>query len=514
VSPPDPRITSILTKLERARRENRASFGSDAHRFALNPTLHEGAVVAFEAEHGVRLPEGYRSFVLHAGDGGAGPYYGLYPVAQWDDFAKWVSDEPPRGWRARPSPLAPSLAYGGRRWGSVAPLGDCAPTDWIANAGATSDTVHEAYVGTLALGSQGCSLATLLVVSGAHAGRVVYVDAEHQAPYFVPDADFLDWYERWLDELLAGYEMGPFGFGMVGSALSVADAFADSSLSDAVREEAGRTLLRTGVASEMEETLLRTLRDSSASIRVWSIAAIARFRIARGFAPLRAMVRDADGAARARAIRALAELAIDGWTEDVRPCLHDPAYDVASAAIFALQKVDALTRDDLRPLLSAESGATRGLALWAGKWTRADAPAIAPLLDDDALEARRYAILALRAAGAREYAASFVRRLAVETDLGLIEALAYGLGELGDARTSLPALGALLTHDDDFVRVAAIEGLGHLGDPRGAPLLARFLKDTRRPERRLSRGHTKTFAQLALPAYERCRRSRRWWMLK
>jgi hypothetical protein len=54
---------------------------------------------------------------------------------------------------------------------------------------------------------------TLLVVSGLYRGRVVYVDAEHAPPYFTADVDFLDWYDRWPDELLAGAASMWFGRG-------------------------------------------------------------------------------------------------------------------------------------------------------------------------------------------------------------------------------------------------------------------------------------------------------------
>ena len=51
-----------------------------------------------------------------------------------------------------------------------------------------------------------------LVVSGEYTGRVVYVDADGQPPYMVRNTDFLEWYERWLDELLGGYDLHWFGF--------------------------------------------------------------------------------------------------------------------------------------------------------------------------------------------------------------------------------------------------------------------------------------------------------------
>lgn len=66
--------------------------------------------------------------------------------------------------------------------------------------------------GTLTISSHGCSLVTQLVVTGPARGRLLNLDAEASTgPYVVEDADFLAWYERWLDEALAGYRLDWFG---------------------------------------------------------------------------------------------------------------------------------------------------------------------------------------------------------------------------------------------------------------------------------------------------------------
>lgn len=69
-------INRILSKLAEARRQGKKCFGSEGHHFKLRPPLPESAVRAFEQQHGILLPEDYRQFLIEAGDGGAGPYYG------------------------------------------------------------------------------------------------------------------------------------------------------------------------------------------------------------------------------------------------------------------------------------------------------------------------------------------------------------------------------------------------------------------------------------------------------
>src|SRR5262245_48952774 len=60
-------------------------FGEDSHRYELHKPLLEEEVLGFEGEHGVRLPDDYRQFLTRVGNGGAGPYYGLFRLGEMDD---------------------------------------------------------------------------------------------------------------------------------------------------------------------------------------------------------------------------------------------------------------------------------------------------------------------------------------------------------------------------------------------------------------------------------------------
>src|SRR5215470_8995398 len=61
-------------------------FGALRHRYELNPQLNELEVAEFEQQRSIRLPEAYRHFVLNVGDGGAGPYYGVFRLGKMDDL--------------------------------------------------------------------------------------------------------------------------------------------------------------------------------------------------------------------------------------------------------------------------------------------------------------------------------------------------------------------------------------------------------------------------------------------
>src|SRR4051794_25756013 len=60
-------------------------FGIEVHRFRTHPPLSEVAVRNFKQVHRITLPAEYRGFLIHIGNGGAGPYYGLFKLGEMDD---------------------------------------------------------------------------------------------------------------------------------------------------------------------------------------------------------------------------------------------------------------------------------------------------------------------------------------------------------------------------------------------------------------------------------------------
>jgi hypothetical protein len=102
-------IGRILAKLAAVRRGGYASFGSEKHRFKLNPPLAEATIAAVEKQHTVQLPNDYRLFLAAAGNGGAGPYYGIFRSSSGTEShprtirALWRSPRPcGRAWRRVP----------------------------------------------------------------------------------------------------------------------------------------------------------------------------------------------------------------------------------------------------------------------------------------------------------------------------------------------------------------------------------------------------------------------------
>ncbi len=177
-------------------------FGATSHRYELNPPASLSYVETFEKRYGIQLPEAYKAFILSVGNGGnsrqnsgAGPYYGIYPLgANLDQLVP----ENPAVFLKKACCLQPDIDE--RQWENLTR---------ILDADDTPDNIYDEelenlYAGILPLGFQGCSYVHGLVLNGVHKGKIVNADmATVEKPIFSKDANFLDWYERWLDGILS-----------------------------------------------------------------------------------------------------------------------------------------------------------------------------------------------------------------------------------------------------------------------------------------------------------------------
>lgn len=171
-----------VRKLETLRALDRGctTFGATTHRYVLRPRLATHALAAIEAELGVQLPPGLRTFYLTVGDGGAGPDYGLFAAAKL------------AGQR-------PEIVYPGidalRALGARSAAQPPEPT--IAALSPSRLT------GVVTILFSGCTMYSGVVCTG-DIGRVVHWDEDHIAE---TDDTLVGWYERWLDEQISQFEL-------------------------------------------------------------------------------------------------------------------------------------------------------------------------------------------------------------------------------------------------------------------------------------------------------------------
>ena len=198
----------IQQKLSQAKAadKNLEVFGAEAHQYHLNPPVSEAEVLAFEKKYGVQLPECYRAFMLTIGDAKAkksdfiaGPYFGLYAFGTSVDSLLYEKTET---YLKAPCNLSPDMTQ--EEWETL--------SDPLLSSEEEEEEDDDKYFaerakvfgGLLPLGSQGCTYEHALVLNGKYAGRVVNIDLELAQPKFAFEANFLDWYERYLNEVISG----------------------------------------------------------------------------------------------------------------------------------------------------------------------------------------------------------------------------------------------------------------------------------------------------------------------
>ncbi|EHM29913.1 MULTISPECIES: SMI1/KNR4 family protein [Streptomyces] len=135
------------------------------------PPAGPEAVRSFEAEHGIVLPEPYRTFVAEICDGlrAGPPYYGLLPFAKTP--SDWGSERPER-LLAEPFPLTEAWL-------------------WEADGDGTAlseqefdDRVEPVFDhGSLVLGTDGCGMYWHLIVTGPQRGHVWLIDENGAIPF-------------------------------------------------------------------------------------------------------------------------------------------------------------------------------------------------------------------------------------------------------------------------------------------------------------------------------------------
>jgi len=176
-------------------------FGAESHGFEMKPVLSEAAVATFERTHGVRLPSDYRAFLTLVGDGGAGPFYGVFPLGKVDkNFSL-------RDWREGDVGILSEAFPFAEEWNDLSAKPDDNLVDeaeYWKQMEAFESTYLSAVNGAFPICHQGCALRVLLVVTGSQAGYL-WDDRRSECGGIKPirladgsQATFSSWYGEWL----------------------------------------------------------------------------------------------------------------------------------------------------------------------------------------------------------------------------------------------------------------------------------------------------------------------------
>ena len=198
-------IQRIKDKLLEAKKadKNLKVFGSDRHKYNINEPTIPQSVMEFEKKYSITLPDCYKAFVLEFGNGGigwqnsaAGPFLGIYSFGEnineliYEYAEKYLKSE---------CVIVPKMTDD--FWKSLTKNID-------KNEGVSDEDykteLGKLWAGILPIGSQGCTYLHGIVLTGQFKGRVMNLDMDRQKPQFAYEVNFLDWYERWLDEVISG----------------------------------------------------------------------------------------------------------------------------------------------------------------------------------------------------------------------------------------------------------------------------------------------------------------------
>lgn len=209
-------------QLLKERDQSFSLFGATHHRYNLNSPISKEGVDRVERKYGSTFPYDYKNFIMTFGNGGAGPFYGLFPLGQHDlnyGFCAWDDDyiigdlsKPfrhkqvwnlPRSFlKKRPDPeICKSEEQEEAFWES-----------WQEQINLTYWT-GEIMDGAIPICHQGCAIRTWLVVTGPMRGTV-WNDYRSEYNGIAPvmnsngeRSSFTDWYSAWLVRSLDEMEM-------------------------------------------------------------------------------------------------------------------------------------------------------------------------------------------------------------------------------------------------------------------------------------------------------------------
>jgi hypothetical protein len=206
---------------------NRQVFASFQHRYHFGMKLWDAAIAPYEQRLGITIPDEYRSFLIECGDGGPGPYYGIYTLerALGEDRPELISkpfelEKDFDLYREQAGELS-HPEHERRRNENPAYRAQC---DEIANRFFAPETRS----GTIAICEYGCGGFFRLVVSGDQYGRIWFFDDNGAWDL---DLDLCELYGNWLDFEL--HKLRTNGFGVASDPLEYgrAQAISRKSLS-------------------------------------------------------------------------------------------------------------------------------------------------------------------------------------------------------------------------------------------------------------------------------------------
>jgi SMI1 / KNR4 family (SUKH-1) len=200
------RIKEKIRQLKKSDR-NYTLFGSETHKYKINPPISPDKIRLFEAKYKVVLPKDYVEFLTEIGNGGVGPFYGLEPFENvlFDDLDYKRPDSllnpgtpflHTKPWNLK---FRPSVNEDENE--------EQYESEWAEFEEKYFDNKH--MNGAIAICNFGCAISLNLIVNGQEYGHI-WTDDRASDNGIYPSTElgnknritFSDWYELWLDNSL------------------------------------------------------------------------------------------------------------------------------------------------------------------------------------------------------------------------------------------------------------------------------------------------------------------------
>ena len=274
-------IKRIKLKLIQAKTtdKNFKVFGSNSHKYILNSPTSKDKVKSFEEKYSIQLPECYKSFILYIGNGGvsfsnsgAGPFFGIYSFGDNIDNLIYKNTEKYLGEKCI---LKPNLTD--KEWLKITRQLD----DDTTSSEDFDIELGRIYGGILPIGSQGCSYIHALALNEDYKGRVMNIDMNFNKPSFTFDSNFLDWYERWLDEIISEKLMDKnynwFGYTMGGKETELIELFQSTNNKQTKKDALIEILRKKEISSETLKFVENEYNSANESLKIELQQIIAKF---------------------------------------------------------------------------------------------------------------------------------------------------------------------------------------------------------------------------------------------
>ena len=202
-------IRALVSKAAMADRGNKV-FGAEKHKYKLNPPISMEKVREFEEKYRIKLPDEYVFFLTEVGNGGAGPYYGLYPLEKLTLYNPFLEKRCTNGKIEQSLLIDKNLTI--ECWNRKMEV--------LEDDDKEYESIYAQVIeGILIIGTQGCTYDNLLMYRGSEAGKMVYIDwnLEPDYPPFFTHMTFLEWYTRFFEEIIAEHNMLAYGYRKLGT---------------------------------------------------------------------------------------------------------------------------------------------------------------------------------------------------------------------------------------------------------------------------------------------------------